>query len=128
MACATVEALACSARAPSVRYGLRRLVPKEQGNVLMLTELGIDRRCGATGPASRSGGSGMAELVEVTLSGSSGLLVSTGRRVVVLRSRQRGQHDRSGTGGEEIARVRGYQRWRFREQFQREAWSRGSGR
>ena len=67
-----------------MRYGLRRLVPKEQGNVLMLTELGIDRRCGAARPASRSGESGTAELVEVTLSGSSGLLVSTGRRVVAL--------------------------------------------
>jgi hypothetical protein len=70
--------------------------------VLMLTELGIDRRCGATGPASRSGGSGTAELVEVTLPGSPGLLVSTGQCVVVLRSRQRGKRGRSGTGSKEF--------------------------
>jgi hypothetical protein len=68
------EALACGARAPSVRYGLRRLVPKEQGNVLMLTELGIDQRCGAAGPGPRSDGSGTAEPLEVMLPGSSGPL------------------------------------------------------
>ena len=37
--------------------------------------------------------------------GFSGLLVSTGRRVVVLRSRQRGQRGRSGTGGEEFSGI-----------------------
>ena len=102
MACAAAEALACGAWVPSVRYSLRWLVPKEQGNVLMLTELGIDRRCGATGPASRSGGSGMAELVEVTLPGSSGLLVSTGRRVVVLRRFHGSQRGRRSNAGEQF--------------------------
>ena len=63
--------------------------------MLMLTGLVIDRICGAAGPASRSGRSGKAELVEVTLPGSSGLLVSTGRCVVVLRSWQRGNAARA---------------------------------
>ena len=55
-------------------------------------------------PASRSGGCITAELVEVTLPGVLGTPGSTGRCVVVLRGRQRGQCGRSDTGGEQLRR------------------------